>query len=68
MTDTLKTFAANLGCAIRNREIVHIGGGEFTGDELREVLKTINDAIAWRYRIDAIREKIYDEHATGLDS
>ena len=68
MTDTLQTFAANLGCAIRNRETVTIAGGQFTDGELRLVLMAINDTIRARETLEAIREKIYDEHATGLDS
>jgi len=40
------TFAANLRYAIRNRQSVEIGGGTFSGDELRAVLNTIEDKTA----------------------
>jgi hypothetical protein len=37
----LDTFLANLKKAIRDNETVTIGGGVFTPDELREILKAI---------------------------
>lgn len=37
----LDTFLANLKKAIRDNETVTIGGGIFTPDELREILRAI---------------------------
>lgn len=37
----MDTFIANLKHAIRNRETVIIGGGEFTPEELKEILNSI---------------------------
>jgi hypothetical protein len=40
-TETLITFTANLKRAIRDRESVFIGGGEFSPDELQVLLNFI---------------------------
>lgn len=37
----MDAFIANLKYAIRNRETVTIGGGEFSGDELKEVAEAL---------------------------
>lgn len=39
----MDTFIANLKHAIRNRETVTIGGGEFTPQELQEVVKKLEE-------------------------
>lgn len=39
----MDTFIANLKHAIRNRETVIIGGGEFTPEELKEILNSIEE-------------------------
>lgn len=43
----LQAFLANLNQAIRNKETVTIGGGEFSGKELEDLR-------------DAVKEKIQD--------
>lgn len=40
----MNTFIANLKYAIRNRETVSVGGGEFSTEELKEVLATLEAA------------------------
>lgn len=37
--DTVSTFCANLKRAINDCESVHLGGGTFSPDELREILE-----------------------------
>ena len=39
----MDAFIANLRHAIRNRETVIIGGGEFTHEELKEILGNIEE-------------------------
>lgn len=41
MSDNLKTFLANLNKAVWDNESVTVGGGEFSPNELAEVIKEI---------------------------
>lgn len=38
MKETYLTFLSNLKHAVRNNETVYIGGGEFSADELKDVV------------------------------
>lgn len=40
---TVKTFISNLKKAIRDREMVEIGGGEFYNEELRIILAALEE-------------------------
>ena len=45
MTTPIQTFMANMARAVRNRETVTIGGGEFNWIELSYVLRFMDDAV-----------------------
>lgn len=45
MLKNLQTILANLDRAIRNKETIDIGGGTFSGDELKSLREVIAEKI-----------------------
>lgn len=60
----LETFLANLAHAVRNRETVTIGGGDFTHTELAAVLFDVKGMRDELDRINKAMDEIIDEILT----
>jgi hypothetical protein len=60
-----QTFIANLKKAIRDRETANVGGGGFSGDDLREVLRALEAESGLRVMLTRLAAGLREHAADG---